>query len=281
MTTATLEPHVAPARAALVTGAGRGIGRHLALGLAEAGIGVGLVGRTLSTLEETADACRDHGVPVSVAVADVAVAADVGAAAETVRSDLGTVGLLVNNAGAIEDREVPFAADDVDDVWRVIEVNVRGPLLVTHAVLGHMLDAGGGRIVGLSSGAAYRRSSSHTGYGIGKGGLARMTTILDAQYRARGIRTFDLSPGVVPTDMSTSMPMHDGRTDWTDPRAAVDLLVGIASGGLDTLSGRFLRAGVDTVGSLVAAAGRIVAADARRLQVTPWGDDDPLADPVG
>lgn len=274
-------PALEPARTALITGAGRGIGRHLAVGLAEAGVAVGLVGRTLDTLEETAQTCREHGVPASVAVADVTVPDDVEAAVREIRDDLGSVDLLVNNAAAIENLEVPFAEDDVDDVWRVIEVNLRGPLLVTHAVLPHMLAAGNGRIIGLSSGAAYRRSQAHTGYGISKGGLARLSTILDGQYRDRGIRTFDLSPGVVRTDMSTGMPMHRGRTEWTDPHAVIHLAVGIARGELDAVSGRFLRAGLDTVASVNAAADRIVAADARRLQVTSWGDDDPLADPVG
>lgn len=281
MTTTPPVPAVAPARTALVSGAGRGIGRHLAIGLAEAGLGVGLVGRTLDTLEDTAEACREHGVPASVAVADVTVADDVDAAVDRIFADLGSVDLLVNNAGAIENLEVPFADDDVEDVWRVVEVNIRGPLLITHAVLPQMLAAGGGRIIGLSSGAAYRRSASHTGYGISKGGLARLSTILDAQYRDRGIRTFDLSPGVVRTDMSTGMPMHHDRTEWTDPRSVVDLLAGIARGHLDAVSGRFMRAGVDTVEALSQAATHITATDARRLQVTSWGDDDPLADPIG
>jgi len=267
---------VGPARTALVTGAGRGIGRHLALGLAEAGFAVGLVGRTLDTLEETAEACRRHGVPATAAVADVVEAGDVHTAMDAIHADLGSIDLLVNNAGAIEALEVPFADDDVEDVWRVIEVNIRGPLLVTQAVLPRMLEAGGGRIVGLSSGAAYRRSPAHTGYGIGKGGLARLTVMLDAQYRDHGLRTFDLSPGVVRTDMSTSMPMHEGRTAWTDPGDVVDLLAGIARGDLDALSGRFVRAGVDTVDALRAATDQILATDGRVLRVTSWGDDDPL-----
>ena len=126
--------------------------------------------------------------------------------------ELGGIGLLVNNAGVIERAEVPFVDDDVEDSWRVIEANVRGPLLVTHAVLPGMLARGDGRVLNLNSGAGHRAMTSYTGYAISKGALARFTTQLDAQYRDRGIRVLDLAPGHVETAMTTSMPLHEGRT---------------------------------------------------------------------
>jgi len=81
---------------------------------------------------------------------------------------------------------------------------------------------------------------------------------------------------VVPTDMTASMPMHDNRTEWTPVQAIVDLLLGIARGELDALSGRFLRAGADTVASLQARTEQILATDARTLRLSTWGDDDPV-----
>ncbi len=274
-------------RVALVTGAGRGIGRELALGLARAGWDVGLVGRRRGPLDDVAAACADAGARTAVATADLTVPDDARSAVADLEAALGVPHLLVNNAGVIEEREVPFGDDDPDDLWRVIETNVRGPLLVTHAVLPGMLARGagsagtgggvGGRVVNINSGSAHRVAGSYTGYGISKGALARFTTLLDHQYRDRGLRVLDLAPGVVVTEMTRSMPVHDRRTQWTDPADVVALLVAFAEGRLDALSGRFVRAGADTVESLLAGAEAIVAADARVLRLAPAGPDDPVA----
>ncbi|WP_199425313.1 SDR family NAD(P)-dependent oxidoreductase [Actinotalea solisilvae] len=268
-------------RTALVTGAGRGIGRGLALGLARHGFRVALLGRTREHLESVAAEVGDAGGEGAVAAVlpvDVTDAAGVRAAvarAEEALADDGGLGLLVNNAGVIERQEVPFADDDPEDLWRVVETNVRGPVLVTHAALPGMLARGGGRVVNLNSGAAFRASPAYTGYGLSKGALARFTMILDTQYRDAGLRVFDLAPGVVATDMTASMPTWDGRTEWTPVEASVELLVGIADGALDALSGRFVRAGADTVASLLARADDVVERDARRLRLVPYGPDDP------
>ena len=260
---------------ALVTGAGRGIGRSIALGLAAAGWSVALVGRTRSRLDEVAAECRALGVTAPVAVADLVDRGAVSTAVEDVLQAFepqGGLGLLVNNAGVVESTEGPFAQDDPDETWRVIETNVRGPLLVTHAVLPGMLARGSGRVVNLNSGAGHRPMEAYTGYAIRKGALARLTRLLDAQYRAAGLRVFDLAPGVVRTDMTASMPTHDDRSDWTPVEAVVELVLALAEGELDVLSGRFMRAGADTPASLLAEADRVVAADARVLRLAQLGD---------
>lgn len=262
---------------ALVTGAGRGLGRHLALGLARHGWDVALVGRTRATLDVVAaEVAGTGGVRSLVLPTDVADADAVRATVAAVEEAWGGVDLLVNNAGVLEQREVPFLDDDVEDVWRVVVTNVRGPLLVTHAVLPAMLRRGGGRIVNISSGAAHRPSPAHTGYGLSKGALSRLTLILHAQYHEAGISTFDLAPGVVDTDMTRSMPVWEGKTDWTPPERSVELLRAIGAGELDALSGRFLRADIDTVADLVAATEAIVREDARVLRVPRYGPADPL-----
>lgn len=264
-------------RTAVVTGAGRGIGRELALGLARRGWSLGLVSRTPERLEETAALVAQAGTAAVVTEAvDLTDAAATRAAAGRLEAALGGVGLLVNNAGVLERREAPFADDDVEDAWRVVEGTLRVAMNATHALLPGMLARGGGRVVSVNSGFGYRSGPAYTGYQVGKGALARFTSSVDAQYRDRGIRAFDLAPGVVPTDMSTAMPMHAGRTDWTPVEAVVDLLAAIGDGRLDPLSGRFLRAGADTAEALAARADDILAADARRLRLVPWGPDDPM-----
>lgn len=266
-------------RTALVTGASRGIGRELALALASHGYDLGLVARDRAALDEVAAEARAHGVAVAVAAADLVDARAVADAVDHVGAalvDAGGIGLLVNNAGVIEHAELPFAADDVEDVWRVVEVNVRGPLLVTHAVLPGMLARGGGRVLNVNSGSGYRAQDAYTGYAVSKGALARFTTQLHRQYAAAGLRVLDLAPGVVATSMTAAMPVHAGRTAWTSPRDVTDLAVAFADGALDDLSGRFVRAGADTVASLRERAPQILAADARTLRLATWGPDDPL-----
>jgi short-subunit dehydrogenase len=264
-------------RVALITGANRGIGRSLALGLAERGISVGLLGRRESALREVGEQCRRFGVDSVVGVADLLDRPAVESAVRDIGRTLGGIGLLVNNAGVIESAEDDFVGTDVDETWRVVETNVRGPMLVTHAVLAGMLAAGGGRVVNINSGSGYRPSRVYTGYGVSKGALARFTSLLDAQFRDRGIYVFDVAPGVVVTDMTSSMPMHAERTAWTDPADVVQLVADIAAGTLDTLAGRFFRAGTDTAESLLAQADRIVERHARTVRLAPIDDADPLA----
>lgn len=265
-------------RTALVTGAGRGIGRGIALGLAAAGYDVALVGRTRAHLDEVAALVgeRSPQVRVVVAAADLVDPTEVDDAVARAEDGLGGIGLVVNNAGVIERVETDFVSDDVEDAWRVVETNVRGPMLVAHAVLPAMLARGEGRLLQVNSGSGYSRAGAYTGYGISKGALARLTTLLDAQYRDRGIRTLDLAPGVVATDMTAAMPVHADRTRWTSLDEVVALVRAFGDGELDALSGRFVRAGADTVDTLRVAADRIESSDARRLRVPAYGPDDPL-----
>lgn len=263
---------------ALITGANRGIGRHIALGLSATGASVALVGRNADGLEAAARECLDAGAVAALpVVADVVDRAAVVEAVDTVVDELAAVDFLINNAAIIEAVEAPFGDVDVDETWRVVEVGARGPMNVTHAVLPVMLDGDGGRIVNINSGSSYRAGPIYTGYGVAKAALAQLTRTLDTQYRDRGIRVFDVAPGVVETGMTTSMPIHSNRTDWTPPSAVVELLIQVAEGSLDDLSGRFIRAGSDTVESLLKQRDEIIGRDARVLRLVPISEDDPLA----
>lgn len=268
---------VPPARRALVTGANRGIGRHLALGLARAGLDVALLGRDEAGLNEAAAECAAPGVRTAVVLADVTDEAAVRAGVEQLETAWGGVDLVVNNAGRIEPVEADFLGVDLATTWEVVRTNVLGPMTVAHAFLPQLLAHGGGRLVTLNSGSGHKAMSTYTGYAVGKGAAARLTTQLDRQYRDRGVRVFDVSPGVVATDMTGSMPVHRDRTDWTPPEATVELVLGVARGELDALSGRFLRAGADTVASLRERRRQILDTDTRTLSLSTWGADDPVA----
>ena len=237
---------------AVVTGASRGIGRHVAEALEQAGYAVERGSRAVAEVTDR--------VAVERWVADVV-------------ARHGRLDLLVNNAGVI-DTEVPLQDSDPDEWWRTVEVNVRGPYLLTRAALPH-LAATGGRIVNINSGSAYRHGDEATAYKVGKAALARLTSITGLG-GTHGVKAFDLAPGVVRTDMTGAMKAHEGRTEWTAPQEVTDLLLGLASGELDAWTGRMVRAGVDTVESLRERAARGLGDDDRTIGLVRWGDDDPL-----
>jgi 3-oxoacyl-[acyl-carrier protein] reductase len=268
---------------ALVTGAGSGIGRALAAGFAGAGYRVALLGRSAGPLEAVAAEVLTLGAPALTVTADVTDPVAVTAAVGSVEADWGRVDVLVNNAGVIDPVEVPVWEADPADWWRVVETDLRGPFHCVRAVVPGMLRRGGGRVVSLNSGAGAQDREIYSAYCAAKAGLFRITGNLDLAGFDRGLRAFEVSPGTVRTRMTARMPMHADRTEWTDMADVVAMVLATADGRLDPWSGCFLRAGIDTVDGLAEAAARLgrgtpprVPAPARRLLVTPWGDDDPL-----
>ena len=196
---------------------------------------------------------------------------------------LGSVDLLVNNAGVIDPAEVPVWEAEPQDWWDVVETDLRGPFHCVRAVVPGMLRRGGGRVIDLNSGAGARDREIYSAYCAAKAGLFRIGGNLHLAGFERGLRSFELSPNVVETDMTHSMPMHEGRSEWTPVEAVVALAVAVARGELDAWSGCFLRAGTDTPESLAAAAAELtgdpkgrVAAPFRRLVVHPYGPSDPI-----
>lgn len=250
---------------ALVTGASRGIGDHLVRALVAAGWQVVGLSRS-GTVAEGAE-----GI-----VCDVTDPAAVEEAVARVVDEHGRIDLLVNNAGLVEP-ERPLWESDVEEWWQVMVTNVRGPYLLTRAVVPRMIAQGGGRVVNLNSGAGTRENPLLTAYTASKSALARLTGGTAAAGAEHGVRAFDLAPGVVETDMTHSMVMHEGRTDWTAPEDVAALLLAMAEGELDGFSGRLVRAGADDLDQLRARSAAGLGEGERMLRLRPWGDDDPLA----
>jgi NAD(P)-dependent dehydrogenase (short-subunit alcohol dehydrogenase family) len=265
-----------PEKVAVVTGASRGIGAVIARGLALDGYAVCLLARNGSVAAAVADEIGATGGLAMARSADVTDEDAVGDAVGAVLSAWGRIDVLVNNAGSIE-AEVPLWGADVDQWWSVVTTNVRGPFLMTRAIVPHMIAAGGGRIINLNSGAATAERAELSAYCASKSALARITGATHLAGWAQGIRAFDLAPGVVRTEMTLSMQLHRGRTQWTDPRDVMSLVLALVSGRLDAWSGRFVQARVDTPESLSERAALGMDEDTRTLRLRPWGPTDPLS----
>lgn len=263
-----------PDRVAVVTGASRGIGAVIARALADDGYAVCLLARDGSAAAAVADEIGSLGGLAMSRSVDVTDEVRVGDVVDAVLSSWGQIDLLVNNAGSIE-AELPLWEADVDQWWSVVTTNVRGPFLMTRAVVPHMIATGGGRIINLNSGAGTAERAELSAYCASKSALARITGGTHLAGWAHGIRAFDLAPGTVRTEMTLSMQLHRGRTHWTDPADVTNLVLALASGELDAWSGRFVRAGVDTPATLSERAGLGLDDDARTLRLRPWGPSDP------
>lgn len=254
---------------AVVTGAARGIGAHLAGAFAQAGYDVHGCSRSGGTLS------GPGGEQLSIDAVDVTDERSVHDWVAAILHRRERIDVLVNNAGVIDD-EVPIEESDPQQWWTCVEVNVRGPYLLTRMVLPGMLAAGTGRVINLNSGAGTKPGAVASAYNVGKTALGRITGSTHASGSGRGVFAFDLAPGVVRTDMTQAMQAHRERTDWTEPAQVAELALALASGRLDAWSGRMVRAGVDTVEALVRRAEAGLPDAARTVGLLPWGEDDPL-----
>jgi NAD(P)-dependent dehydrogenase (short-subunit alcohol dehydrogenase family) len=263
-----------PSTVALVTGAGRGLGRELATSLSSAGLAVGLVGRNVSRLEEVE---ATLGGPSCSVAADVTDPDLVRQAVDTVEERLGPVDLLVDNAGLRDPvRAMPWEADP-RRWWQVMEVNLLGPVLLAHEMVPRMLQRGGGRVLELGSGVGLRPEPGYSAYSVSKAALLRWVDNLAAGLDAdSGVRVLAASPGLVRTDMTEQMWEGLPESAYGSAKPLCNVALRFAAGDLDALHGWFVHAAKDDLDAMLAAA----AGDdehARRMRLRPYGDDDPVA----
>ena len=185
--------------AALVTGAGRGIGRAVAIRLAERGMDVALLARTASELEETRAAIEPLGRRALVLPCDVSRSADVDRATKAAVRELGPPRVVVSCAGIVRRALVHQTTEE--DWDSVIDVNLKGTFLVTRALLPSMLEAKRGRFVAIVSISATIGSPGQSAYAASKWGVVGFTKSLAEELRETGLSALALLPGSVATSM--------------------------------------------------------------------------------
>ena len=253
-------------RVALVTGASSGLGLAIARELAAEGAAVAMVARRADLLAREAAAlvARTHQrvLPLAADVTDADAVERTVAEAET---RLGPIDLLVNNAG---DGAVPGPLWEADPArwWRAMEVNLLGVLLCTQAALRRMVPRGAGRIVNVSSRAGNVAVPFASAYSTSKGALTRFTEVAAAEARPHGVQLFALEPGTVRTAMTETLLASEAGRTWlpwyrqtfdagqdASPDEAAALVVRLARGDADALTGRFISR-ADDLDALIADA---------------------------
>lgn len=184
----------------VVTGAARGIGRATALTLARRGLTLALVGRSLESLAAVAAEVASLGGTARLYAGDVAVEGDVARIAEALLAELGAPRVVVHNAGIVH-RGAKVHETTVESFDRVVAVNLRGPYLLTRALLPAMLAAGRGRMVYISSISATLGSPGAASYAASKWGLVGLMKSVAEELRGTGLTAVAVLPGSVDTDM--------------------------------------------------------------------------------
>lgn len=196
---------------ALVTGAGKGIGRAVAVALAQEGVNVALLARTETQLQDVAKELEALGVKAVVLAADIADRAAVEAAVAQATEALGSIDILINNAGIGTFAKL---VDMEPAEWEhIIQVNLMGTYYATRAVLPGMIAREAGDIINVASTAGQRGAATTSAYSASKFAVLGLTESLMQEVRKHNIRVSALTPSTVATELAMSNKLTDGNPD--------------------------------------------------------------------
>jgi NAD(P)-dependent dehydrogenase (short-subunit alcohol dehydrogenase family) len=234
----------------LVTGASRGLGKAFAGAVAGAGAAVALVARSESGLQETAAAIQAAGGSAITLACDVVDQGSVEAAVKEAERQLGTIDVLVNNAGVAGPTGHDWELDPAQ-WWKVLEVNVLGQFYFASAAMPGMVARGHGRVVNVSSAAAGFPSAGYSAYCTSKAALTMWTEALAGSAAHYGVSVMGYHPGFVRTDMTE---YSAARPDTEVSNPIVEFIRdGLATGAHDTMEdavGRLLQVAAGVYDSL-------------------------------
>lgn len=244
----------------LVTGAGRGIGRGIAIELAKLGhaVVVNYAGN-FGAAEECLRLVREAGGDGVIAQADVSVPADRERLVKETLDAYGRIDLLVNNAGVAPNVRADLLEASEDSFDRLIDINLKGPYFLTRIVARQMIDQaqrgdlgafGLPRIVTITSVSAYTASVNRGDYCVAKAGLAMMTALYAARLAEYGINVYEVRPGVIATDMTGGVKEKYDRMieqgawpirRWGQPEDVGRAVAAIARGDLPYSTGEVIN----------------------------------------
>jgi 3-oxoacyl-[acyl-carrier protein] reductase len=211
-------------KTALITGAGRGIGRATAIALAKEGVNLGLIGLNMSNLEKLTAELEQYDVNISAATADVADLNSVQHAIEHITSDFAAIDILINNAGIAK-----FGGflDLTPEEWgKIIQVNLMGVYNVTRVVLPGMIEQKSGDIVNISSSAGQKGAPVTSAYSASKFAVLGLTESLALEVRKHNIRVTALTPSTVATDLAIETNLISGNPENVmQPEDLAELIV--------------------------------------------------------
>ncbi len=232
---------------ALVTGASAGIGRALAIALAEAGANVACHGNTRSP-NATCEAVRKHGKQALALTADLADPASPTRLAQEALDAFGRIDILINNAGTI--KRAP-AVDVAEQDWNtVLQVNLSSVFRLCQAVAPQMLERRRGKIINIASLLSFQGGITVPAYAASKGGVALLTKALSNEWAAKGVNVNALAPGYIRTDNTLALQRDETRQRqileripagrWGEPADLAGAAIFLASPASDYVNGHIL-----------------------------------------
>ena len=241
-------------RVVIVTGASRGIGKGLAIGLAERDATIVCAARTTAdrpgslpgTIDDTAAAIEARGGRALAVQCDIGESADITRLVETTMKTYGRIDVVINNA--MSSTRTSFHDSTVDDWDESMRVNVRSLYLLCRAVAPHMEKNGGGSVINMSSGGAAHESTpfmppGYVIYATAKAAMERFTTALAPELRPLGVTINALRPGAVKTEQSTHELGEDHDwTGWKGPESVVPATLFLAQQAGTDFTGRIVEA---------------------------------------
>jgi len=236
-------------RVAVVTGGNRGIGRSIALGLAEAGAAVAVFGRNQEKNQQVLAELKKMGVPSLAVNVDVTDRASLEPALNRVEKELGALSILVNNAGNVS-LSGGVLNEKPEDWDNVIETQLNAVFLLSKLAAASMLKHKRGKIINLGSMYSYFGSGLIPSYSAAKGAIIQLTKSMAIELAPHNIQVNAIAPGWIETDMTApvrSMPMNDeilARTPaarWGQPEEVAGTAVYLASHASDFVTGTTIR----------------------------------------
>ncbi|MDQ6471080.1 3-ketoacyl-ACP reductase [Flavobacterium sp. LHD-80] len=198
-------------KTALITGAGKGIGKAIAIALAKEGVNVILVARTQADVDQLANQTNNLGVKSLALAADVSDMNSINAAVEKAFSEFKNIDILINNAGIASFGK--FLELEPSDWEKIIQVNLMGTYYTTRAVIPNMIERQTGDIINISSTAGLNGNALTSAYSASKFAVLGLTDSLMQEMRKHNIRVTALTPSTVATDLAIDLKLTDGNPE--------------------------------------------------------------------